>query len=97
MPNVATKPRGAARRGPGRPRTTLLELVRSGSFNASNWRHRALLESEDLPTDDPTVPCLSELQRLQGMYRLKKAHGIGASALWIAHSFSAHLRKQVKG
>jgi hypothetical protein len=97
VPKLATTPRGGARLGPGRPRTTLLELVRSGSFNASNWRHRALLESEDLPTDDPTIPCLSELQRLQSMYRLKKARGVGASALWIARSFTAHLREEVKG
>jgi hypothetical protein len=90
VPKLATPPRGATRRGPGRPRTTLLELVRSGSFNASNWRHRALLEGEDLPIDDPTIPCLLELRRLQDGYRLKKLCGAGP-ALWIARSFSAHV------
>jgi hypothetical protein len=94
VPKLATRPRGGARPGRGRPRTTLLELVRSGSFNASNWRHRELLESEDLPAEDPRVPCLLELQRLQGIYRLKKACGAGPTALWIARSFSAHLREE---
>lgn len=94
---LATTPIGGARRGPGRPRTTLLKLVRSGSFTASNWRHRALLESEDLPIDDPTIPNLLELRRLQDGYRVKKRCGVGASALWIARSFTAHLREEVKG
>jgi hypothetical protein len=97
VPKLATTPRGATRRGRGRPRTTLLELVRSGSFNASNWRHRALLESEDLPVEDPRIPCLLELRRLQANYRLKKRCGVGASALWTARSFTAHLREEVKG
>jgi hypothetical protein len=94
VPKLATKPRGGARPGPGRPRTTLLELVRSASFRAENWRHRALLESEELPIDDPTIPNLLELRRLQDGYRLKKRCGVGASALWIARSFSAHLREE---
>jgi hypothetical protein len=94
VPKLATTPRGGARLGPGRPRTTLLELVRSGSFNASNWRHRALLESEDLLAEAPGIPNLLELRRLQDMYRLKKACGVGASALWIARSFGAHLREE---
>jgi hypothetical protein len=97
VPKLATTPRRATRPGPGRPRTTLLELVRSGTFNALNWRHRALLESEDLPVEDATIPCLLELRRLQDMYRLKKARGVGTSALWTARSFTAHLREEVKG
>ena len=96
MPELATPPRGGIRPGRGRPRTTLLELVHSGSFRAENWRHRALLGSEDLPIDDPTIPNLLELRRLQDGYRLKKDCGVGASALWIARSFSAHLREEVK-
>jgi hypothetical protein len=97
VPKLATKPRGGARPGPGRPRTTLLELVRSASFRAENWRHRALLESQDLPIDDPTIPNLLELRRLQANYRLKRRCGVGASALWTARSFTAHLREEVKG
>lgn len=97
VPKLATTPRAATRRGRGRPRTTLLELVRSASFEAENSRHRALLESEDLPIDDSTIPNLSELRRLQAGYRLKKRCGVGASALWIARSFTAHLREEVKG
>jgi predicted nucleic acid-binding protein len=94
VPNLATTQRGGTRSGSGRPRMTLLELVRSASFRAENWRHRALLESEELPIDDPTIPNLLELRRLQDGYRLKKRCGVGASALWIARSFSAHLREE---
>ena len=52
MPKLATKPRGGKRPGAGRPCRTLLELVRSRSFDAENWRHRRLLEIEDLPADE---------------------------------------------
>jgi len=97
VPKSAPAPRDGARPGPGRPRTTLLELVCSGSFNASNWRHRELLESEDLPVEAPGIPNLVELRRLQDAYRVKKRRGVGASVLWIARSFTAHLREEVKG
>ena len=92
MSKLATKPRGGKRAGVGRPRATLLELVRSRSFRAENWRHRALLESEDLPIDDPGIANLLELRRIQEGYRLKKRCGVGASALWLARSFEAHTK-----
>jgi hypothetical protein len=61
---------GGARRGAGRPRVGLAELVRAGSFRATDSRHRRLLQEHDgsplLPAGDPRAV---ELADLVGLYQ----------------------------
>jgi hypothetical protein len=86
MSKLGTKAKGGKRAGAGRPCTTLIELVRSRSFSAENWRHRRLLETEDLPADE------LGLLDLQRWYRQKRSCGCGPSLRWIAQSFEVHTK-----
>jgi hypothetical protein len=71
----------------GRPRNTLIGLVKAGTWSAANWRHQHLLGAEDLPPDfDP------ELLLAQERFRAMRQAG-GGWARWEADWFERRLRE----
>jgi hypothetical protein len=84
--------RGGARRGAGRKRKNLLELVRDGSFYASKPKHRELLRMDDTLLEEAAWDGrLEELARLQAAFR-EAADSNPDWASTMAHRFERQVR-----
>jgi hypothetical protein len=84
--------RGGAREGAGRPRKTLIELVKSGTFYAKKAKHRELLRiDETLLEAAESNPALVPLVQIQLAYRAA-ADGNPGWGSALAHRFQREVR-----
>lgn len=84
---------GGARPGSGRPRVTLLELVRERRFDWRNSGHRRALLEDELPLGEFADPV--RVERVVVEYRLRQQIGDRSGASFLARSFAEIVRELV--